>query len=127
MPELEYFVVAESVSVDQATNRISLFHVLEEIHSAGFPVVIPRVAVVAHWNAREGDLNTDFQMGVCITLAEDPAKDFNLNFRMVRPRQRTIANFVALEVTKPGTMTIELKLNGKHKAFHIVDVRKLEH
>ncbi len=30
MPKLEYFLICESVSVDQDTNRLSLFNVLED-------------------------------------------------------------------------------------------------
>ena len=47
MAELEYFLVAESVSVDQLTNRISLFNVVEQVAASKFPVTIPQIVAVA--------------------------------------------------------------------------------
>lgn len=47
MARLEYFLVAESCSLDQVTNHVSMFDIIEEVHAALFPVVIPRVAAVA--------------------------------------------------------------------------------
>jgi len=126
MPKLEYFIVADSISVDQTTNRMSVFHVLEEVHAPLFPIVIPRLAAVAHWNAEEGDVDRDFQVRIIITSPDDQPKEFNQNFRMVRPRHRTIANFMGLPVQGPGVMTIEIRLNGEHKASHTIDIRKIE-
>jgi len=126
MPKLEYFVVAESVSVDQTTNRISVFHILEEIHAPKFPVVVPQLAAIVHWNAQDGDAERDFQVSVLITFPDGQHKEFNQNFRMIRPRLRTIANFMAIEIPGPGTMTIEIRLNGEYRASHTIDIRKIE-
>ena len=35
MPRLEYFIVCESISTDQETNRVSLFNVLEDLQVLG--------------------------------------------------------------------------------------------
>jgi hypothetical protein len=126
MPKLEYFVVAESVSVDQTRNTMSVFHILEEIQAPGFPIVIPMLAAVVHWNAEAGDVDRDFQVGIIITFPDGQHKEFNQNFQMIRPRLRTIANFIAIEIPGPGTMTVEIKLNGDHKASHTIDIRKVE-
>ncbi len=32
MPDLEYFVVCESVAIDRESNRISMFHVIEDVN-----------------------------------------------------------------------------------------------
>ena len=126
MPKIEYFVVCESVSIDQTTNTMSVFHVLEQINSPHFPIVLPRLTAVAHWNACEGDNDRDFQVGIIVTLPDGEPKEFSQNFRMIRPRHRTIANFIGLPVNGPGTMTIEMRLNGEHQAFHTIDVRTIE-
>ena len=126
MPKLEYFVVAQSVSVDQTTNTMSVFHILEEIQAPNFPVVIPQLTAVAHWNAEDGDADHDFQVSVLITFPDGQHKEFNQNFSMIRPRLRTIANFVGLEIPGPGTVTVEIRLNGNHKASHTIDTLKIE-
>ncbi len=126
MPSLEYFLVADSFSVDQTTNRLSIFHVLEEIHAPEFPIVIARLVAVAHWNAEEGDADRDFQIGFIIKSPDGERPEFTQNFRMIRPRHRTIAHFMGLPVPGPGVMTIEIRLNGKHEAVHTIDIRKIE-
>ncbi len=126
MAKLEYFLVCESVSVDQTTNTISVFHVLEQINSPQFPFVLLRLTAVAHWNAEEGDMDRDFQVGIVITSPDGQLKKFEQNFRMIRPRHRTIANLMGFPLTQAGTMTIEVTLNGEHRATHTIDVRKDE-
>jgi len=47
MPQLEYFLVAESTSVDQHTNRVSIFNVAETANVENFPALISCVAISA--------------------------------------------------------------------------------
>ncbi len=61
MPKLEYFLVAESVSVDQQTNRISFFNVVEQVNVPVFPFTIPQIVAVASWNTEEGDAKRTFR------------------------------------------------------------------
>ena len=126
MLTLEYFVVAESVSVDQTTNTVSVFHILEEIHAPVFPFVLHRLVAVVHWNTESDDADRDFQVSVLIVFPDGQRKEFNQNFRMIRSRLRTIANFIGLQIPQPGTMTVEIRLNGVHKASHTIDIRKIE-
>lgn len=126
MPKLEYFVVAESVSVDQATNTMSVFHILEEIRAPLFPAVIPKLSAVAHWNAAPDELDQDFQVSVRISFPDGKLLPFTQNFRMARRRQRTIANFAGLPISQPGTLTIEVSLNGQHFADHTIEVFKID-
>lgn len=44
---LIFLIAAESVSVDQSTNRLSLFNVADEMLAPAFPTVIPTLSVVA--------------------------------------------------------------------------------
>ena len=57
MPDLEYFIVSESISIYQLTNRVSLFHIFEEIRSPTAPFFIPElVASVRRKNALSFEL-----------------------------------------------------------------------
>jgi hypothetical protein len=73
MPQLEYFLIAESISVDQSTNRVSLFNVLEEIQCAplpaGTPAIpgrtgIPQLVAVSSWNLSPEDQGREFQVSL---------------------------------------------------------------
>ena len=37
---------ADSYSVDMSTNRLSIFHVIENIGAASFPVTLPRLSFI---------------------------------------------------------------------------------
>ena len=123
MPSLEYFIVGESVSIDQMTNRVSIFHVLEEIHASTFPVVIPQLTAVAHWNMLDGEIGNDYQVQIVAFADDESPTIFSQNFKATHPRQRTMLVFVGLKIQKEGRHRIELKLDGKHQAFHEIDAK----
>ncbi|MGL4552496.1 MAG: DUF6941 family protein [Gemmataceae bacterium] len=49
MADLAYFLVAESAVVDQTTNRVSVFHLVEEVAFPAFPGHIPQLVAVTCW------------------------------------------------------------------------------
>jgi hypothetical protein len=125
MPSLEYFLVCESVSTDQETNRVSLFHILEDFQlaSPGSPgVVLAQFAAVSCWNREEGDEERDFQALLRIHPPGGEAKEIAMNFRMERPRQRLTLRFLGIPKMEPGQLRFELLLNGRHVAWHTVNV-----
>lgn len=123
MPRLEYFLVAESVSVDQVTNRVSIFNVVEQVQVPKFPHPLGNLVAVAMWVGAEGDADDDFQVGIALTLpGEKEPRKFPQNFRMPLRRLRTLAYFQGLEVKQTGTIEVDLSLNGEHRATHVIDV-----
>ena len=44
--ECLFFLCAEFAPVDSATNRLSIFNVIEEISAAGFPAILPNLTMV---------------------------------------------------------------------------------
>ena len=80
MASLEYFIVCESTSVDAENNRISFFHVLEDIFPDQFPFVVPHVEAVSLWNLDPDDASTDFQATLVIWVPGHPkAVEFRMN------------------------------------------------
>ena len=123
MAQREYFLVAESVSVDQLSNRASLFHILEEIHLPKFPYSINMVAA-SLWNRECGDEDLDFQSKLRIVGPDGKIQEYPQNFKMPSPRLRTFIFVNGFIVTSAGTLTIELLLNDKHRATHRIDVQE---
>lgn len=129
MPKLEYFLICESMCTEQETNRVSLFNVLEDLQvlppgtAPGGPIV-PHFVAVSCWNREPGDDDKDFQAILRIhppSEHEDP-KDFSMNFKMERPRYRLSLRFQGMPKLEPGLLKFELLLNGKHVAWHTVNV-----
>ncbi|HLN28339.1 MAG TPA: hypothetical protein VK395_11415 [Gemmataceae bacterium] len=132
MPQLEYFLVAESVSVDQSTNRLSVFNILEEVHLQRVPVPegmtlpahadgIPQLTAVSSWNMTDQDRGNRFQVELRLVAPglQDPIRFVPLAFTAERDRQRTLQVIVGCPVgTPPGELLFQLYLNDKYQASH---------
>lgn len=94
MPKLEYFLICESMSTDQETNRVSLFNVLEDLQvlppgtTPQPQLLVPHFVAVSCWNREPGDEDKDFQAILRIHPPKKEPKEFSMNFKMERPRYR---------------------------------------
>ena len=127
MPSLEYFLVADSVSVDQFTNTVSVFHVIEQIRAPKFPVHIPRFACVSSLNIEEEGFGKDYQLTVNIKNPSGKEGEPNrINFTAEKRRQRFIAHLVNFKIDGPGQLLFELLLNEDRIVSHTIDIIKAE-
>lgn len=122
MPQLEYFLVAESISIDQYSNHVSIFNVLEEVRRPQFPSVLPRMIAVSMWLAEAADAGHDFQINVRITQPNAEPQEFRQNVEMGGQRARAVAQWDGFELHGPGEMLVELFLNDNPAATHRVDL-----
>jgi hypothetical protein len=139
MPSLEYFLICESISTDQETNRISLFNVIEDLQVAPPETAPPETAAqqfaISHfvavccWNREPEDEDKEFQATLRIHAPGQQPKDFSMNFTMEHLRHRLSLRFQGIPKTQPGKLRFELLLNGDHVAWHTVNVfsSKSEH
>ena len=125
MARLELFVVSEGVSVDQLTNQLSLFSVLEEVRSPDFPFVLPSAAAVSLWMKEAGDNDRDFQCMLRVTLTDGSRREFTSNFRFRARRHRVILKIQGLPLNEPGMLRFEVLLNAEYVASHEVDVLRI--
>lgn len=125
MARLEYFVVAESVSVDQTTNLTSVFNISEMVVAEKFPVVL-KCAAVSLWHIALEDDGKDWQVTLKVTPPGEETKSFTTNFsvRSEKLRHRVIQRIEFLPVKEAGNLLFEILLNGEHAADHIVTVQK---
>lgn len=125
MARLEFFVVSESVSVDQQTNRLSLFNVLEQVASTNFPSALPSAVAVSMWMAEGGDDVRDFQCTLRITLPNGSPYEFASNFKFRASRHRVIQRVEGFPLNEPGVLRFEVLLNGEYAASHEVDISRM--
>jgi hypothetical protein len=125
MARLELFVVSEGVSVDQFTNQLSLFSVLEEVTSPDFPFVLPSAAAISLWMKEAGDDDRDFQCMMRVLLPDGYRHELTTNFRFRGRRHRVIQRIQGVPVTEPGMLRFEVLLNGEYIASHEVDVLRI--
>jgi len=126
MARLEYFLVAESCSIDQITNRVSLFHVLEEANALELPARIPQIVAASAWlkDSDQDENEEDFQVMLTIKgagLDEHMTTNFQFGDKKRIRIQQTVQN---LKLEKPGDIVFEVSLNGKHQASHRLAILK---
>jgi hypothetical protein len=125
MPELEYFVAAESHAVDRDTNAISIFNVFSERKFDKFPVIIPRLALISSWIASPAEIEARAEFQVGLTLRGDQRKEepFLINCLCDSEFQNVVVVYNLLEVSQPSRLQFELLLNGKHTANHTISIK----
>jgi hypothetical protein len=131
MPKLEYFLLCESISVDQETNRVSLFNVLEDLHLAS-PLttgeskgafILSQFVAVAVFNREPDDENRVFEACLKYNLPDAQFIAHKLEFKMERNRQRILMRFVGMPpVAKDGMLSFELTVDGKHAGSHTIQL-----
>lgn len=124
MASLEFFVVAESVSVDQVTNKVSVFEVLER---TGFKPntnnAIARCVACSLWRMTAEDIGQDFQVMLKIFQpGEESPRESATNFTANSDRHRVFVHLVGVPIQQPGELRLEVLLNGEHAAEHIIAV-----
>jgi hypothetical protein len=131
MPKLEYFLLCESISVDQETNRVSLFNVLEDLHLAKspnennnkLPFILNQFVAVAVFNREPEDSDREFEASLKYNLPDGTHKDHKIKFKMERNRQRIVMRFVGMPpVAKDGLLRFDLAVNGEHKGTHTIQL-----
>jgi hypothetical protein len=127
MPQLEFFVVCEGVSLDARTGRLSLFDVLEEVGSTGLPAVLPRLVAVSTWNLELTEMGNEHQVGLIVHGpggSEHFKKFVNFTAKSIRHRVIQEINHASFDVA--GPWRLELTLDGKPEAHHLVHVHQVE-
>jgi hypothetical protein len=123
MAGLEFFVLAESVSIDQATNRLSVFNILEELRGRTLPRQAPQIVVVSVLLFEEEEQRREWQLALII---RDPAgverNRFNTNIQGQSRRHRIIQQLRGYSFDSVGEWRAEIELNGEHKACHRLTV-----
>jgi len=121
MPRLDYFLVAESVSIDKDRSTLSIFHVCDAWQDRP-PLLIPELVAVSSWTMEPEDMGQDFQATLKIRLPgkqERPDLELHsINFTADHRRQRTYHFVRGLRIEEPGEVEFRILLNGQHKASH---------
>lgn len=119
MLSLKYAFCAEAVVRDAASNSLSVFNILEEVNAIGFPVVVPRLTIVAAVQREAADA-PDQPASLRLTLGDLElfSHDFTLNFRD-RLLNRAILALQGVVIPAPGTLRIQFKTTD---VLHMLDL-----
>jgi hypothetical protein len=111
MPKNTVCLVAGAVVRDAESNRISVFSILEQIASEGFPVLVPELGVLALWHKESADPNEiELHFRIKNNEVEVFSSPVTLNFSE-SDVNRTIVSIRSLLIATPGPLTFEFVRN----------------
>jgi hypothetical protein len=106
-------VASESAAVDAASNRLSLFHVMEELSSPVFPAAVPMMMIVGLLSrTQEEPSHFDLHVRATMEGRQDVMFDVPIAAEFQnRPRYRFVAQIAGVVLPGPGTVRIHLMQN----------------
>jgi len=111
MPDLLLFAPTESISIDQESNRLSMFHLAEQFNFPQFPVAIPQLVLITIW---QRSANEDEDDGFAQTVViRDPEGSpvippRRVLFKLPRRRHRLLYMFNGVPISRAGLHEIRL-------------------
>lgn len=121
MPDLEYFLVARGLSIDQFSNGVTIFEVIDQMTPRRFPALIPRMVALAGWNVTQQEIDNNQMIDSALSFrlpGQQQPMDCPLAFQAMSRRHRNLANYLGVPLTEPGEIEFELRLNGQPVAHH---------
>lgn len=110
---VQFSICAQSISIDQLTNRVSIFNVLEQIVVPAFPVIVPELVLFALIQREDEPVDLDFACSMRITANRNLVAQVNGAVRFaVGPTSRLVFNFAGLPVQAPGEIVFDLEIQG---------------
>jgi hypothetical protein len=117
------FVCSDSFSIDQATNRLSLFHIIDRISAPSFPVVIPGMALCAVWERDQHDpITVEYDMKIMLDAQHLAKMTGQIDFRG-HDRARAVGKVQGFRLPNPGRIKILIEVGGVELAKWEMDAQ----
>lgn len=120
-------ICSEGIALDRRSNNITVYNILEEIHSIGFPLVIQRLFFYS-WIIRE-DKDSEEIHNLHFEVSIDGEKIFTQGIRInfnKKPRSRTIIEIGGLAIHKIGNLCFKLSYKSKKLGEYCVIVKAVD-
>lgn len=129
MPSLEYFLLAESASVDRGTGLVSIFNVLNEfvVEEETPPFVLPKLVAISGWLSTPDEISRRTESHIKLEFklpGQDDRVTFRGNLQSVTRHQHFNFGFREIPLPSTGDLVAYLYLDDNQVATHTVTVRK---
>lgn len=111
VPRLLFLVPTESLAIDQASNRLSLFNVLEQVNLPAFPALLPQVCITILWQKERDERSEDvFVQTIEIRDPDGTAicPPRQAQFSMPKKRHRLVSIISNIQIYRAGQHEIRL-------------------
>jgi hypothetical protein len=121
MPSLEYFVVARSVVIDQFTNAVSVFSIVDEIVPRKLPATFMRLTALIGLNVEQDEWGQQASYRVVLRIpGQEAPLESAFKFSLEWYRHRYAPSFIGVKVPTAGRMDFALYVNDQEVAHHQV-------
>ena len=108
MLKVHYITCAASSAVDGKTNKLSLFHVLDEISSPTYPLRLGSFCVASLFERETSeDAIQSYAVAISLNGALLASFTMKLDFQSAR-RNRTVNTIAGLTIPGPGALSINI-------------------
>ena len=130
MQRLEYFLVSESVSIDEVGGTVSIFHIRHHKTLELAPARIPSLWAVAAWiddgntqseNEDEGHVKLEV-----VSPGGDPVNTFRRTINSPHRVEQSLFRVLNIPIVKQGDLLFKLYLNDECVATHTVGIKIIE-
>ncbi|NQS97210.1 MAG: hypothetical protein HQ591_02040 [candidate division Zixibacteria bacterium] len=125
MIELRSLLCAEGIVRDVVTNNITVYNIIEEIGSVGFPLFLKKIFVFFVLNRTIED-DTEIEFDVKIINNEELLYESTVKADFQgKNRTRIIIKFDGIAVSSPGELIVIVERNGKEYGKYMIKVNHL--
>lgn len=119
------FVCSESCALDQSSNRVSIFHIMDGINATAFPVTIRGMSLYILWERDEHD-PVVFQYSVRIMLGTEQLARLTAqgDFKG-HTRARVIGTIQGFRLPRAGRISVVIEAGGTKLANWEIEVRSV--
>ena len=115
--------VAEGVTIDRETNKVSAYGLVEYLRTEAFPLYFQKLFFFCLWERENGDperCRAEFSM--TMNGRELARQGVDIDFAQL-PRNRCVVRIDDFSVGEPGTVAFQLAIPGHGSAEWWIDVR----
>jgi hypothetical protein len=122
---LEYFLVADSIVIDQLTNRVSILQIVDDVTVAGLPCVLPGFSTIAGFADPDEPAGTMKRASLRVSGSAIPEpRELTTSFRSGGAHHRLVYRLELIALEREGELELELLIDGVHLGRRTIDVRR---
>ena len=123
--KLEYFLVADSVVIDQLTNRVSILQIVDDVMVAGFPCVLPGFSTIAGFAVPHEPPGTLKRASLRVSGSAVPEpRELATSFSSGGPHHRLVYRLEHIALECAGELELELVIDGVQLGKRTITVRR---
>lgn len=122
---LEYLLAAESIVIDQLTNRVSILQIVDDVTVADLPCVLPGFSTIAGFAIPDEPAGTMKRASLRVSGSALPEpRELATSFRSGGPHHRLVYRLELITLEREGELELELMIDGAPLGRRTISVRR---